>query len=76
MIVSMVYEITWTTTWLCVLMDVLYICFQTYSNWAPGQPRTEPGNKDEDCLFLYGPANYTWHDGPCSYLAHPLCELT
>lgn len=46
----------------------------TYSNWAPGQPGSDI-NGVENCLALNALHAFTWHDFPCYYKMHPLCEL-
>ena len=39
--------------------------------WAAGEPNGRDLAPPERCAFLSGGG---WHDAPCTYRAHPMCE--
>ena len=35
-----------------------------FSDWNPGQPE---GGLSQNCLVMYKPTAWHWHDGDCAY---------
>lgn len=52
-----------------------------YTNWGGGdevasnqQPDGLHAKYAQDCVILYGPDHYQWHDDRCSHTAYYICE--
>ncbi|XP_013404168.1 C-type lectin domain family 4 member D-like isoform X1 [Lingula anatina] len=48
---------------------------QGYLGWDFFNPGHQNGGTGQNCLLLYAPRKYLWHDAPCSYKAHSICEI-
>ena len=51
-----------------------------YTNWGGGDevvPNQQPDDshsKPQNCVMLYGPDYYRWHDDKCEHTHHLICE--
>ncbi|XP_013404171.1 C-type lectin domain family 4 member D-like isoform X4 [Lingula anatina] len=48
---------------------------QGYLGWDFFHGRHQDGGRGENCLLLYAGRKYLWHDEPCSYKTHSICEI-
>ena len=49
----------------------------TWTNWDIVAPNpVQPSTLGEDCVLLWNPDDFEWHDGPCNLLRPSICEFT
>ena len=50
-----------------------YRCAAQFIDWYPAQPNN--ANVGEDCAAMKKYFNWKWHDVPCTYMAHSVCQV-